>query len=135
MQQVDKYARQRKRQSVFVRLESYGQIQHIVTFTIEPLQSVTTHPTTLVLAVVKPCRIAHYDKNFTPYYNTLSPLEIIDVSYIEMLIGRVEDGKGSWALIEREGEYARLQLADDDEIEMEARTALTEHQLEAESLT
>lgn len=121
---VDKYAHQRKRRSVFKQVTAYGQIQHIITFSVH-LPDVTAE---LVLAAITPCKVTQYDRLWTPYFHTIGPVEIIDISYIEALVGRVKDQDGVWAIIERDGEFARIRLTDDEEAEEEASATLANHE-------
>lgn len=86
-----------------------------------------SRPIRLVLAVITPCKVIKYDGLWTPYHREVGPIEIIDVSFVEKLIGRFRDQDKDWAIIEREGEFARIILADDEELEQEASAALLEH--------
>ncbi|KDQ09482.1 hypothetical protein BOTBODRAFT_37054 [Botryobasidium botryosum FD-172 SS1] len=62
-----------------------------------------------------------------PCYRDLGPFEVVDINTIEVLVGRVKrPNSQDWFIIERDGIFARIQLADDDELEREASRALRE---------
>ncbi|KDQ11952.1 hypothetical protein BOTBODRAFT_113755, partial [Botryobasidium botryosum FD-172 SS1] len=130
VQMKDVYERQRNRPSKFVQETCYGQIKRIVSFAIRPSHHFqqTREPVHVVLAVITPCNIGKRDRLGAAHYITVGPYAIVDVSYIEALVGRVKDPQGnSWAIIKREGLFSRIKLANDDELELEASATLGTH--------
>ncbi|KDQ10973.1 hypothetical protein BOTBODRAFT_177668 [Botryobasidium botryosum FD-172 SS1] len=127
VQLVDQLANHRNQPPFFKKQEFYGQIQKIVTFTVHPSPSfpninALTH---IVLAVIAPCHIVKSKKIKFPHYRKLCPFEVVDVHYIEALVGRVKrQGTSDWYIVEREGIFARIQLADHSELDMEASRGL-----------
>ncbi|KDQ11624.1 hypothetical protein BOTBODRAFT_82830, partial [Botryobasidium botryosum FD-172 SS1] len=99
-----KYEHQHNRPSKFVQETCYGQIKRIISFIIcpSPLFQQISKPIHLTLTAIAPCKITRRDRLGTPHFRTVGPYAIVDVSYIEALIGRVKDPKKStWAIIER----------------------------------
>lgn len=84
------------------------------------------HGATLLLASIRPCNVNRADSAGFCYYKTLGALQVVDVMYIEGLVGRVRTMPGGveWAIVEREGLFRRLRLVDDEAMNEEAATAL-----------
>ncbi|KDQ10438.1 hypothetical protein BOTBODRAFT_115678, partial [Botryobasidium botryosum FD-172 SS1] len=127
VQQVDIYARFCNRPSVFETRPFYGQLKLILSFAINPSTSFREidGPTLLVLAVISPCKINRHNRLGAPSYRNTGPLEVVDLEAIEALVGRVKrPNSQDWFIIKRKGIFARIQLADDDELERKASRAL-----------
>lgn len=72
--------------------------------------------TTIILAAIATVKLTDENTLGMPYYkgDTLGPIEVIDVSRIQCIVGRMKD-RGSWAIIERGDHTERMPLLEDDE--------------------
>ncbi|OJT08402.1 hypothetical protein TRAPUB_690 [Trametes pubescens] len=107
---VDKNARYRQRPVILEQKTFYGQLRHILVIKLGPVPSASPpqlHPSTLMLGAVRRCVIEsdHHDLDIH-YYKRFGALEIIDISTIQCLVGRVQD-RGRFAIIDRSGSLAR----------------------------
>jgi hypothetical protein len=101
----------------------YGQVQYFIV--IEPAAATPDGSTTphdsgaFLLASILPCKLLDQKETGElriPCYRQHEALEVVDIRTIEGLVGRVHDRhRNFWALIEREGEFWRLQFADDQD--------------------
>nr|GAT49353.1 predicted protein [Mycena chlorophos] len=111
--EVDKNARYRNRPVQLERRVAYAQLLRVVEFRAELLVvtndngRITQQPKTLLLAVVRPVKIAQKSVRLgTPYYQDgqFAPVEVIDVDDLSCLVARIPDperGPKKWALCER----------------------------------
>ena len=101
---VDRNARFRNVESVFESRNFYGQLQHILVVPISALPSVGIElPMTLVLGVIRSCAIEdHHHSLNVHYYSRTGSLDVVDITTIKCLIGRVKEPcRGQWATIDR----------------------------------
>ncbi|KAG8957611.1 hypothetical protein FRC03_009977 [Tulasnella sp. 419] len=126
VQLVDKHAHMRRQKTVFVPKIFYVKIQHFIVICLPANPALGLEaPSYHLLCTMLPCKIANTTPAGHHYFNATSAMEVIDVSCIEGSVGRVRNARiGGWCVIEREGIYRRLDLADDDELEWEADVAL-----------
>lgn len=70
-------------------------------------------PENLLLASIKNCPIErHNDLDMHYYRNEDGYTEIVDISAIQCLVGRVFD-RGCWTIIDRSGKLARAEAVED----------------------
>lgn len=109
---VDRYARFRNIESDFTPRMFYGQLQHILVVPVTALPSVNQPATTLVLGVIRACHIeSHHPSLDIHFYSREGVLEVVDVTTIHGLIGRIKD-RDEWATIERGGAKADIVYVD-----------------------
>lgn len=111
--------------------DAFGQLQYIVKISLPSSRAIPAleDGTTLILALIRPCTVTHVDASLgTRYFKHLGPLQAVDVDFVEGVVGRVRnpEARNEWAIIEREGIYRRIRLADEERQEREAATALAE---------
>jgi hypothetical protein len=97
---TDRYARQR-REPEYEKNIYFGQLQHIFVVQL-PVIVVLKHlkPETLFLAAVRTCDVVASDSLGAQYFSKLQQPEILDMSCIQCVVGRVPIGQ-LWALIDR----------------------------------
>ena len=113
---VDRFAHMRRRKPELEPQTFYGQLEHLylITFACSDTQVDPQNP--IILAAIRGCKIK--DPGPTDLegldihiYNTTGGLDLVDVTSIQALVGRVEytvDG-GGWAIIDRSGSLARAE--------------------------
>ncbi|KAI9430414.1 hypothetical protein H4582DRAFT_2063825 [Lactarius indigo] len=124
---VDKFAHAHRRKPVFEPQTFYGSLEHLylIQFTCSDTQVDPQKP--VILAAIRNCKTK--DPGPTDLegldihlYNTTGSLDLVDVTSIQALVGRVEytvDG-GGWAIIDRSGSLACAEWdppVDNDELE------------------
>ena len=116
VQYVDKFANQRRKTPKFELKTFYGQIQHI--FHVRMPATDDLHldkPENLLLASIKNCPIEQHNVNDLDmhyYRNEEGYTEVVDISAIQCLVGRVFD-RGWWTIIDRSGKLARAEAVED----------------------
>ena len=112
---VDKFANQKRRKPVFEAKTFYGQLQHIfvVRFS-EMCQNEHVEPEKpIFLVAVRNCKLTTDDPQLARLdihlYTQTGTLDIIDITSIQALVGRVKSqvSGGAWAIIDRSGALAR----------------------------
>ena len=111
---VDRFAHMHYCKPKFEPQTFYGQLEHLylITFTCSDTRVDPQKP--IIFAAIRNCKIK--DPGPTDLegldihlYNTTGSLDLVDITSIQALVGRVEyvvDG-GGWALIDRSGSLAR----------------------------
>ncbi|KAJ6462061.1 hypothetical protein DFH09DRAFT_1494478 [Mycena vulgaris] len=87
----------------------YGQLQNIFVVKLPPTAELELQQeTTLILAAVRKCDVTARNDLDMHYYRKDGPVEVVDISSIQCLVGRVKttDGK-NWVIIDRSGSLAR----------------------------
>lgn len=105
---VDIHAKNRRRAPEFVPKAFYGQLQNIFVVQLPASPELELdEPTTLILAGIQSCEL---DKQISalkmPLYSKMGRYEVVDMSCVQCLVGRVYDGK-RWAIIDRSGDLQR----------------------------
>lgn len=111
---VDKNARYPKRPVVLESRIFFGQLQHIFVIRLRasPILRLK-EKTTLILAAIRTCANPQVKgESSLPYYSREGHLEIIDMSCVQCLIGRVKDGN-EWAIIDRSESCAPVLVNND----------------------
>jgi hypothetical protein len=104
---VDLHSHARKRAQE-LRLDTfYGQLEHIVVVHLSPSPALKLVSQTVVfLAVVRNCPVSHTNSLDIHFYQDLGRLDVVDITCLQCLVGRVRDGT-RWAIIDRSGGLAR----------------------------
>ncbi|KAI0369836.1 hypothetical protein BV20DRAFT_1036311 [Pilatotrama ljubarskyi] len=107
---VDKNARYRNRPVILEKKTFYGQLRQILVINLGPVPSASppqSEPSTLVLGVIRRCIIESDHRALDiHYYRRHGALEIVDITTIQCLVGRVQD-RGHYGVIDRSGALAR----------------------------
>jgi hypothetical protein len=112
---IDKNANYRNRPVVLEPAIFFGQLQHI--FVVQLTASKTlklAKPETLILAAIRTCSDRRLEGNGIYYYTEEGRMEVVDMSCVQCLVGRVSD-RGRWAIIDRSESSARPVFTLDDE--------------------
>lgn len=117
----DKFARQKKRKPEFELTTYYGQLTHIyrVHFPQSCKAMETTEPTTYIFAAIRNCVLSPDDPLLggldIHFYSRHGALDVIDITSVQCLVGRVKDLSDEWAIIDRSGSLARAEWQGEDE--------------------
>jgi hypothetical protein len=117
---VDKFANRKKTKPVYELKTFYGRLEHIyrVHFPDACPAMGTDGPTTFILAAVRTCDMEPEDRRLRGidihFYSGSGALDVIDITSVQALVGRVEDTSGAWAIVDRSGGLARALWAGDD---------------------
>ncbi|KAH6917796.1 hypothetical protein BKA70DRAFT_1245317, partial [Coprinopsis sp. MPI-PUGE-AT-0042] len=119
---VDRHANQRRRKPEYELKTCYGQLEHIFCVTFHDAAASTTlglKGDTVILAAIRGCVLTN--KTIpglnVHFYANLGALEVVDITTIQALVGRVPDGSHGWAIIDRSGNLARAIGAEDEDEE------------------
>ncbi|KAJ7204111.1 hypothetical protein GGX14DRAFT_369095 [Mycena pura] len=120
---VDKYARFKRVAAEFELQTFYGQLTHIyrVHFptACQPLD--IEEPTTYILAAVRACSLQSDDAQLRGldihFYSGYGHLDVIDITSLQALVGRVPASDNVWAVIDRSGALARAHWEAEDPVE------------------
>lgn len=98
---VDVNARFRNMPVILRKETYYGQLMHLVVVNVGAIPSVNVSPTTFLLAIIRKAVItSHHPTLNIHYYDKMGPLEVVDITTIPCLVGRVYD-RGQWGIIDR----------------------------------
>ena len=100
---------------MFISHTFYGQLEHILSIKLTDnlLQEDDTIPKTLVLGVIRQCMIEESNEDLDiHYYSHLGPLEIVDISTVMCVVGRIFD-RNRWAIIDKSGALSRAIFVDE----------------------
>ena len=99
---VDKHANMRHREPELVRQSFYGQLKHIFVVPIQPATTLgLSSQQTLILAGIYRCQIDSTNSRGMLYYSKMGRYEVVDITTIQCLIGRVSPRESQWAIIDR----------------------------------
>ena len=104
----------------------YGKLEHIITITFpeshESLQPV--RPASSIFALIHRCtlkegepQLADLDIHF--FSKERQSFDVIDITWVQCLVGRVIAGGNNWAIIDRSGKLVRGSFEDQDDEEQE----------------
>ncbi|KAJ7105984.1 hypothetical protein C8R44DRAFT_638851, partial [Mycena epipterygia] len=111
----DKYARNRKRKPKFELKTYYGQLTHIYRVHLPTAckAMAITKPTTYILAAIRVCMLNPTDPQLggldIHFYSRHGRLDVIDITSVQCLVGRVKDLSDEWAIIDHSGSLARAE--------------------------
>jgi hypothetical protein len=71
-----------------------------------------TETTTLVLAMIRSTDVSYETPLKIPYYKEFGPLEVVDMSTVMCIVGRVKDHRGRWGIVDRSGKSARADFTE-----------------------
>lgn len=106
---VDINARRARLAPSYVPTNFFGQLQNIFVVKLPAapelqLEEETTH----ILAAIRRCDITARNDLDMHYYRKDGPVEVVDISSIQCLVGRVQTtDKKNWVIIDRSGNLAR----------------------------
>ncbi|KAJ2924138.1 hypothetical protein H1R20_g12962, partial [Candolleomyces eurysporus] len=110
-QLVDRYANSRKRTPEFYLKTFYGQLKYIFVIKIPALEvdvlPELEEPTTIAFGAIQSCNVTrHHPDLDIHYYRKMGPMDIVDIAYIQCLVGRVH-WNNEWIIFDRSGPLAR----------------------------
>ncbi|KAJ6540310.1 hypothetical protein B0H19DRAFT_1036237 [Mycena capillaripes] len=106
---VDTNARRPRLAPLYEPVTFYGQLQNIFVVRLPPARELQLkEETTLILAAIRKCEITVRNDLDMHYYRKDGPVEVVDMSTVQCLVGRIKttDGK-HWVVIDRSGNLAR----------------------------
>ncbi|KAJ7433126.1 hypothetical protein B0H11DRAFT_2376974, partial [Mycena galericulata] len=100
---VDVNARRQRLAPRYVLTTFYGQLQNIFVVKLPPAAELELEEeTTLILAAIKKCEIEAHNDLDMHYYRKDGPVEVVDISSIQCLVGRFRTtDKKHWVIIDR----------------------------------
>ncbi|THU81651.1 hypothetical protein K435DRAFT_571382, partial [Dendrothele bispora CBS 962.96] len=120
---VDVHATRRNLDPVYKLETFYGQLQHIylIHFNSACSQLNLLEPsTTIIMAQIKSCRVDNNNEIEgldVHFYSSMGNTDVVDITSIQCLVGRVPVGHNRWAIVDKSGPLARaLSQLDDDEL-------------------
>ena len=125
---VDRYAHMRHRKLVLELQTFYGQLKHLylINFVCSDTQVDPQQP--IILAAIRNCKIKDLQPTKLEHlnihiYNMTGSLDLVDVTSIQALVGRVKYtvDSGGWAIIDRSGSLAHAEwdpIDDDNELQV-----------------
>ena len=118
---IDKHVKKNKRKPEYELKTFYGQIEHIyaVTFTDpQAKKRLNLLQDTVILVALRPCVLDDQAAPFgldIHYYSRMGALDIVDVTTVQCLVGRIPIGNGRWAIIDRSGSLARALVVENQD--------------------
>ncbi|THU95708.1 hypothetical protein K435DRAFT_895698, partial [Dendrothele bispora CBS 962.96] len=105
---IDKNAKNRRAEIQEEKQTFFGCLQHIFVVDLPAASELGLEKqTTFILAGIEQCIIDSTDSVNFSYYSKLAPLEVLDITCIQCLVGRVVAGPSQWAIIDRSGTLER----------------------------
>ncbi|KAI0083042.1 hypothetical protein BDY19DRAFT_987984 [Irpex rosettiformis] len=98
---VDINARAHNRPLLFAVQTFYGRLMHVVVVNVGAIPSQNIPATHVVLAIIRSCKVdEHHPKLDIHYYSEEGALDVVDVTTVQCLVGRVYD-RERWAIFDR----------------------------------
>jgi hypothetical protein len=119
---VDQNARHRSRPENFELQTFYGQLTHIyrVHFPTAVDEIGTQEPTTFIFVAIRNCVLKPDDRELNGldihFILRTGGLDVIDITSVQALVGRVKDVSDDWAIIDRSGALARAEWMGEDAV-------------------
>ena len=111
---VDKNARYAKRPVVLEPKVFFGQLQHIFVVDLQASPPLGLSKQTLILAAIRICYNPQpKSENGIYYYSRDGHLEVVDITCVQCLVGRVKDGN-EWAIVDRSDSSTRPVLVTEE---------------------
>ncbi|KAJ7028358.1 hypothetical protein C8F04DRAFT_1291327 [Mycena alexandri] len=113
---VDANARNKRLAPRYVASSFYGQLQNIFVVKLPPAAELElTEETTFILAAVTECKVTAQNSLDMHYYRKEGPLQVVDITSIQCLVGRVQtvnqkEWALEWVVIDRSGSLARAKF-------------------------
>jgi hypothetical protein len=112
---VDENERHRRRRPKYIAQTFYGHLQRLLVVRLPPSEHLQlAEPTSVILAVIRNCKIICTNDLRMEYYKQLGRVHVVDVKCLQCVVGRVSE-EASWALIDRSGTLARAIYIPDEE--------------------
>ncbi|TFK58699.1 hypothetical protein BDN72DRAFT_781697 [Pluteus cervinus] len=112
-QLVDKNARRRNAPVDLTPETFYGQLQYLFVVEVPATRDLgLASPETLILACIHTCDVEAENSLDMHYYKKQGRVEVVDVTTVQCLVGRVKVDKKWWAIIDRSGGMARPEFVD-----------------------
>lgn len=112
---VDKFARLRNVEPVYIPQTHYGRLQHVIAVYVPRCATLgIEEPETVLLAGVTACEIeATHGRLDIHYYTHESKTEeFMDLTCVQCLVARMRDGGSRWAIMDRSGSLSRPEFVD-----------------------
>lgn len=112
---MDINARWPRRPSVFKSQHFYGQLQSVIVLRLSASDALGLEKDDkLALAIIRNCPIeeSHTGGLDIHYYSKPGALEVVDLSSVQCIVGRVWDGR-KWAFIDRSRSLSRAIFVDE----------------------
>ena len=88
--------------------ECFRQLRSILKFDLPTgIELLVTERTTPVLAIIRSVEVSYEVSLMIPYCKQLGHLEAVDISTVMCVVGRIEDHRGQWPIVDRSGKSAR----------------------------
>ena len=108
---IDRNAHQRNRPANHVHINLYGQLETIFSI---PFPAATElgldEPFKVVVAAIWKAKTSVKTPLHIPYYSEMGGMEVVDISVIKCLVGRIED-RGEWAIVDRTAGLAQADFS------------------------
>lgn len=106
---VDKYAHQRRRDSLFVRRTFFGQVLRFLVVDMPFNRRHDVQADRFIYAVIHQANITEPANNRCPinYYQSFGRTEFVDLNMVQCLIGRIQD-RNRWAIVDRNTSQAKM---------------------------
>jgi len=119
---IDKHARNRYMKPEYIEETSYGELERIYSVKVNDpatLNALFLEQDVVVFAAIHTCVLDPTPSDLRPLdihlYSKMGPLDIVDITTIQCLVGRVKDRGNTWALIDHSGTLARAIYVDNEE--------------------
>jgi hypothetical protein len=100
-------ARRRGLPENFEQRTYYGQLLNIFVITLPACPDFEPEPSTIVLVAIRVCEITEHDSLGMYFYDGMGRIDIVDLSCLQCLVGRVRLANGTWAVLDRSGDLER----------------------------
>ena len=94
----------------YIEKTSYGELEHIYSVKISDATALSTlslKQDVVVFAAIRTCVLDPIPSDLEPldihFYSKMGSLDIVDITTVQCLVGRVKDRGNTWALIDRSG--------------------------------
>ena len=105
---VDRMRHKLRATPQFGRTECFRQLRPIIRLDLPTgIAPSVTKVVTLVLAIIRGADASYETSLMIPYYKELGRLEVVDMSTVMCVVGRIKDHCGRWAIVDRSGKSAR----------------------------
>ena len=115
---MDQNARYRNCHEVFRKETFFGQLEHVIvldlTGSLPGIPADSSSPGSFLLGIVRTCSIQESnDELDIHYYTRLGAQQVVDMTTIQCVIGRIHD-RNRWAVIDRSGGLSRAMVMEDE---------------------
>lgn len=94
-----------------VQVNLYGQVETFFSVLLPAVAELELDkPFKVVVAAIRKVKTSLKTPLSIPYYNEMGGMEIVDISVIKCLVGRIED-RGEWAIVDRTAGLAQADFS------------------------